>query len=128
MKKSFKITVKNGVNLISFKLTDAIGGLIGTEEVQILSDAIISELANLYDANTRIKELGYKGNFFKFTTGRKCILAVEVTTEEGNLTLVKNLEFSFGKIANLEFRDEILYRILATNIRANDNDLLIEKY
>ena len=129
VKNSFKVSVKNGSNLISFKLQNVVGSDISTTDIQMLSTQIISELSNLNDTNNRLKELGYKGNFFSFTTGRKCILAVEVLTENENFTLVKNLQFSFGKIAKLQsdFRELALHAILGGTINTNNNGLLIDK-
>lgn len=127
---SFKVTIKNGNNAISFQLENAVGNVIDTSAVELLSNEIVSELTNLNETNNRLKEIGYKGNFFRFTTARKCVMTIEMTVKNSsNMTLIKNLEFSFGKIAKLreDVRERALFIILGGQIVTNNNNLLIEK-
>lgn len=116
MNTSFKISVKNGSNLISFELKNIESEAIDKEVVFVLSSEILNELENLNNTNTKLKELGYKGNFFKFTLGRKCILSVEAMTENENFTLVKSLEFSFGKLERLSDPEAGLRTILGATV------------
>ena len=116
METSFKISVKNGTNIISFELKNIETDGIDKETIFVLSSEIISELENLNNANTKLKALGYKGNFFKFTLGRKCILSVEAITESENFTLVKSLEFSFGKLEQLSDPEAGLRCILGATV------------
>jgi hypothetical protein len=116
MNNSFKISVKNGSNVISFELKNVVGDEITTNDVLLLSTEIVNELQNLNDTNTRLKSIGYKGNFFKFTLGRKCILSVEIVTELETLSLTKNLEFSFGKLSELRDPIEGLHIVLGGSI------------
>lgn len=116
MDNSVKISVKNGKNTISFELKNSIGEAIETETVTMLANEVINELSNLYNTNEKLKAIGYKGNFFKFTKGRKCILAIDVITETENFTLTKGIEFSFGKLHLLENPSDGLHIILAGSI------------
>lgn len=116
MSNSIKISVKNGTNVISFELKDVVGDTVETETVTILANEVINELSNLYNTNEKLKSIGYKGNFFKFTKGRKCILAIDVITETENFTLTKGIEFSFGKLRLLENPSDGLHIILAGSI------------
>ena len=121
MNNSFKISVKNGSNVISFELKNVIGEQINTEEVFLVANEITSELQTLVNTNNRLKELGYKGNFFKFTLGRKCVLSIEVVTELETVTLIKNLEFSFGQLAKLESPIDGLHAIIAGTLIKKSN-------
>jgi hypothetical protein len=124
MNNSFKISVKNGKNTISFELKNIETESIDKEAIFVLSSEIISELENLNNTNTKLKTLGYKGNFFKFTLGRKCILSVEAITETENFTLVKSLEFSFGKLEQLSDPEAGLRVILGATVNRR-NTLVI---
>ena len=123
MKNSFKISVKNGVNLISFEVKNV--ECEGKEAIEFLSSEILLELQNLNNTNTKLKTLGYKGNFFKFTLGRKCVLSIEATTETESLTLVKSLEFSFGKLEQLSDPEAGLNIILGATVNRNNNNVQI---
>jgi hypothetical protein len=120
MKTNFRIAVNNGVNRISFELKDLECETIDKEAVWLLSNIILNELYNLNNTNKELKELGYKGNFFKFTLGRKCVLSIEAVTETENFTLIKNLEFSFGKLSNLNDPEKGLRVILSATVNANN--------
>jgi hypothetical protein len=120
MKTNFRISVNNGVNRILFELKDLECEVIDKEAVWLLSNSILNELDNLNNTNKELKELGYKGNFFKFTLGRKCVLSIEAVTETENFTLIKNLEFSFGKLANLNDPEKGLRVILGATVNANN--------
>jgi len=124
MENSFKISVKNGSNVISFELKNAQTNSV-VESANLLSSEIICELQNLNDTNTRLKSIGYKGNFFKFTLGRKCILTIESIVENENTTFIKSLEFSFGKLEKLENPELGLNIILRGALVANRNSLQI---
>lgn len=124
MNNSFKISVKNGSNVISFELKNAKTNSV-VESANLLSSEIICELQNLNDTNVRLKSIGYKGNFFKFTLGRKCILTIESIIENENTTFIKSLEFSFGKLEKLENPELGLNIILQGAINANRNSLQI---
>jgi hypothetical protein len=116
MNNSIKISVKNGANVISFELSNVIGETIETETVTMLATEVINELSNLYNTNEKLKAIGYKGNFFKFTKGRKCVLSIDVITETENFTLTKGIEFSFGKLHLLDSPIDGLHIILAGSI------------
>lgn len=122
---NFKVSVKNGVNLISFEIKNV--ECEGNKAVQFLASEIICELENLHNTNVKLKSLGYKGNFFKFTTGRKCILSIEATKETENFTFVKRLDFSFGKLEQLTSPEDGLICILGASVNANRNNVLIGK-
>lgn len=121
--KTFKISVKNGTNLISFEVKTNETSLL--KSIEPLSNEIICELENLNNTNTKLKNLGYKGNFFKFTTGRKCILSIEAITETENLTFIKSLEFSFNKLEKLTDPEEGLMIILEGSFNKNRNNVQI---
>lgn len=123
MNNSFKISVKNGANLISFEVKNV--ECEGKEAIEFLSSETLLELKNLNDTNVKLKTLGYKGNFFKFTLGRKCILTIEATTENENFTLVKSLEFSFGKLEQLSDPEQGLITILGATVNRNNNNVQI---
>lgn len=123
MGNSFKITVKNGVNLISFEVKTNENSLF--KSIEPLSTEIMCELENLNNTNTKLKNLGYKGNFFKFTTGRKCILSIEATIENENTTIIKSLEFSFSKLEKLSNPEEGLITILEGSFNRNRNNVQI---
>jgi hypothetical protein len=123
MGNSFKISVKNGVNIISFEIKNV--ECEGKEAIEFLSSEIILELKNLNDTNAKLKILGYKGNFFKFTLGRKCILSIESSTENENFTFVKSLEFSFGKLQQLIDPEQGLIAILGATVNRNNNNVQI---
>jgi len=123
MKNSFKISVKNGVNLISFEIKNV--ECEGKKAIEFLSSEILLELKNLNDTNVKLKTLGYKGNFFKFTLGRKCILSIEASTETENFTFVKSLEFSFGKLEQLSDPEQGLQIILGATVNRNNNNVQI---
>jgi hypothetical protein len=123
MNNSFKITVKNGLNVISFEVKNV--KYEGKEAIQFLSSEILLELQNLNDTNVKLKTLGYKGNFFKFTLGRKCILSIEANTETENFTFVKSLEFSFGKLEQLSDPEKGLQIILGATVNRNNNNVQI---
>lgn len=125
MNATFKITVKNGMNLISFEVKTT--EKTSVNFIEYLSNMVVFELANLNDANVRLKSLGYKGNFFSFTTGRKCILSIETTTNDENFQFVKNIEFSFNKLAKLTSPTEGLTIVLETASNSFKSGLLIEK-
>jgi hypothetical protein len=120
MNTTFRISVNNGVNKISFELKNLECETIDKEAVWLLSNSILTELDNLNNTNKELKQLGYKGNFFKFTLGRKCVLSIEAITETENFTLIKNLEFSFGKLANLNDPEKGLRVILGATVNANN--------
>lgn len=123
MNNSFKITVKNGSNVISFEVKNV--EFEGKEAIEFLSSEILLELQNLNNTNVKLKTLGYKGNFFKFTLGRKCILSIEATTENENFTFVKSLEFSFGKLEQLSNPEAGLIVILGATVNRNNNNVQI---
>lgn len=123
MNNSFKISVKNGSNLISFEIKNV--ECEGAKAIELLSSEILLELENLNNTNTKLKALGYKGNFFKFTLGRKCILSIESVTENENFTLVKSMMFSFGKLEQLSDPEEGLKVILAGTVNRNNNNVQI---
>ena len=123
MNNSFKISVKNGANLISFEVKNV--QCEGKEAIEFLSGEILLELQNLNDTNVKLKTLGYKGNFFKFTLGRKCILSIEAITETENFTFVKSLEFSFGKLELLSDPEKGLQIILGATVNRNNNNVQI---
>lgn len=122
---SFKVSVKNGTNLVSFEIKNV--ECEGTKAVEFLASEIICELENLHNTNVKLKALGYKGNFFSFTTGRKCILSIEATKETENFTFVKRLDFSFGKLEQLVSPEDGLICILGASVNANRNNVLIGK-
>ena len=121
---TYKITVKNGNNLISFQLNNKIDEN-NVATAKRLSNEIICELQNLNDTNSRLKLIGYKGNFFKFIAGRKCILSIEKTTINETCTLIKNLEFSFNKLEKLENPELGLNIIFEGALYTNRNNLSI---
>jgi hypothetical protein len=123
MANSFKITVKNGTNLISFEVKTNEKSLF--KSIEPLSTEIMCELENLNNTNTKLKNLGYKGNFFKFTTGRKCILSIEATIENENTTFIKSLEFSFSKLEKLTSPEDGLIAILEGSFNRNRNNVQI---
>ena len=123
MNNSFKITVKNGANVISFEVKNV--ECEGKEAIEFLSSEILLELQNLNNTNVKLKTLGYKGNFFKFTLGRKCILSIEASTENENFTFVKSLEFSFGKLEQLGDPEQGLRVILGATVNRNNNNVQI---
>lgn len=125
--QTLKITVQNGVNLVSFtvKTEKTLVELGVVNSANLLSNEIICELQNLNDTNNELKKLGYKGNFFKFTLGRKCILSIEATNETENFTFIKNLEFSFGKLDKLSNPETGLNVILRGVIMTNRNNVQI---
>lgn len=125
--QTLKITVQNGVNLVSFtvKTEKSLVELGVVNSANLLSNEIICELQNLNDTNNELKKLGYKGNFFKFTLGRKCILSIEATNETENFTFIKNLEFSFGKLDKLSNPESGLNVILRGVIVSNRNNVQI---
>ena len=123
MNKSFRISVKNGANLISFEVKNV--ECEGREAIEFLSSEILLELQNLNDTNVKLKTLGYKGNFFKFTLGRKCILSIEASTETENFTFVKSMEFSFGKLEQLSDPEQGLQIILGATVNRNNNNVQI---
>lgn len=65
MTNSFKISVKNGANLVSFELKNV--ECEGKLAMEFIASEIICELENIN--NTKLRSLGYKGNFFKLTLG-----------------------------------------------------------
>ena len=123
MNNSFKISVKNGSNLISFEIKNV--ECEGAKAIELLSSEILLELENLNNTNTKLKTLGYKGNFFKFTLGRKCVLSIEAVTENENFTLIKSMMFSFGKLEQLSDPEEGLKVILAGTVNRNNNNVQI---
>lgn len=123
MNNSFKISVKNGSNLISFEVKNV--ECEGKEAIEFLSSEILLELQNLNNTNVKLKTLGYKGNFFKFTLGRKCILSIEASIENENFTFVKSLEFSFGKLEQLSDPERGLIIILGATVNRNNNNVQI---
>ena len=117
---SFKISVKNGTNLISFEVKNVT--VEGNEALEFLASEVLCELENLHNTNQKLKNLGYKGNFFSFSSGRKCILAIEAKTETENFEFLKTFEFSFNKLLHLTDPEEGLSTILKANrLRANNN-------
>lgn len=120
---NFKVSVKNGANLVSFEVKNV--ECEGREAIEFLSSEILLELQNLNNTNVKLKTLGYKGNFFKFTLGRKCILSIEATTENENFIFVKSLEFSFGKLEQLSDPDKGLQIILGATVNRNNNNVQI---
>ena len=122
---SFKVSVINGTNVISFEVKDV--KCEGVQAVEFLASEIICELENLHNTNAKWRKLGYKGNFFKFTLGRKCILSIQATTETDNFTFAKKLDFSFGKLEQLTDPIEGLTCILGATVNRERNNVLIGK-
>lgn len=121
----YKVSVKNGSNLISFEVKGVISE--GVKAVEFLASEVIIELENLHNTNVKLKNLGYKGNFFSFTTGRKCILSIEAKKETKNFTFAKKLEFSFSKLEQLSDPIDGLKYILSATVNRNRNNVVIDK-
>lgn len=121
----YKVTVKNGSNLISFEVKNVVNE--GAKAVEFLATEVILELENLHNTNVKLKSLGYKGNFFSFTTGRKCILSIEAKKETENFTFAKKLEFSFAKLEQLTDPIDGLNCILGATVNRERNNVLIGK-
>ena len=122
---SFKVSVINGTNVISFEVKDV--KCEGAQAVEFLATEVILELENLHNTNVKLKSLGYKGNFFSFTTGRKCILSIEAKKETENFTFAKKLEFSFAKLEQLTDPIDGLNCILGATVNRERNNVLIGK-
>lgn len=119
----YKVQITNGSNKISFKIKNTNEENNLNKKSKFISNIIISELKNLYDANENLKNLGYKGNYFGFTINRDCILNIFSNNE----IFIKNIKFSFKKILDIEKNGqglglEYLSKLISKSLSNHNND------